>query len=96
MRVRADGTFGSLFVDKSRILLPDSWLRARLRLKPRTLAHRPGWHAAKTGIFPHMSRRGRVVVVVELRGDIKQHVRPASQGGLWYTASTMRIVGYAE
>jgi hypothetical protein len=34
----------------------------------------------------------RVWCTVKLSGEITPHQRPASQGGLWYTAEKMRLL----
>lgn len=90
-RVRRDGSLGSLFVDRRRVLPIGVWLDAR-DCRPKGLAYRPGWHASESPALPHLSRRGRVLCLVALAGEIVRHERPASQGGAWLTATRLMIL----
>jgi len=100
VRVRVDGSFGSLFVDKSRVLPAGKWIKADLRIPPRrriaggrVLVYRPGWHAVNSPRIPHLTGRGRAVVMVFLRGGVREWKRPGAQGGTWFTARQMLITG---
>lgn len=92
VRVRKDGGLRSLFVDRRRPLYRGRWLKAETALSPKDLRRRPGWHATATPEMPHLSRKGRMVVKVLLRGNVQTWNRPAAQGGQWYTAEEMMIV----
>ena len=91
-RVRRDGTLGSLFVDRKRILKLGEWLGAKLDLdpRPRGLAKRPGWHCLERPNAPHLSERGRVWCRVSIR-DFREMKRPESQGGRWWIATIIKI-----
>ncbi len=92
-RVRADGSLGSLFIAKRDRLPLLTWLPAETH-PTKGYAVRPGWHACAEPRAPHLSTRGRAWYVVMLR-DVETHQRPEAQGGLWYTAGQMRILGEA-
>lgn len=89
--VRKDGSIGSLFINR----------RLRLEIGKRYeaedhptkgFAFRAGWHICDKPCAPHLSMKDRRWYVVEFDGWINRHVRPASQGGLWYTAQYMTVV----
>ena len=91
LRLRANGTLAPLFFARRSTIEPGKWLRAKaLRLKG--FAFRPGWHATPTPHAPHLSRKGRVWCLVELRG-VKKLQKPKSQGGTWYLAKQMKLIG---
>jgi hypothetical protein len=89
-RVRKNGTLGSLFIDRKGIIEFCKWLKARAVRTP-GFAFRPGWHACSALCAPHLSTKGRRWFRVHLRG-VQRHERPASQGGLWYTAKQMYVL----
>lgn len=89
LRVRKDGTLGPLFINARQRIPVQTWVKAEAHRTP-GFAFRPGWHACSRPYAPHLSKRGRVWCRVALRG-VKEHQRPASQGGLWYTAKWMVI-----
>lgn len=88
--VRSDGSLQSLYVDRTRTLPEGRWLEAK-DIKVQDRAYRPGWHACSEPKAPHLRKAGRVWKEVWLKGA-KEHTRPDSQGGLWYTARKMLIV----
>jgi hypothetical protein len=88
-RVRRDGSLGSLFIDKKKVLPVGQWLNA-LEVPTKGFAFRPGFHACSEPVAPHLSKEGRVWARVSLIG-VTKHRRPETQGGLWYTAKRMRI-----
>ena len=87
---RKDGSLGSLFVDAGRKLPTGEWMPA-FNHKPKKLKERPGWHALKKPYAPHLSERGRVWCLVEVK-DFKEIKRPESQGGCWLLADSLRII----
>jgi len=90
LRMRRDGTLGPLFIGRRLVIPTGEWLRAEMR-PTRGYAPRPGWHATAEPCAPHLSMKGRVWMQVEL-DDVELLVRPASQGGTWYTAKWMRVL----
>jgi hypothetical protein len=81
----------SLFIDRRRPLPVGEWLTAEDK-PTKGYAHRPGWHVLSTPSAPHLSPKGRVMRQVEMRGITGTFERPASQGGIWYTANEIRIL----
>jgi hypothetical protein len=89
-RVRPDGSLGSLFINRGQRLEVGSCYFAQSH-PTNGFKVRPGWHCCSKPIAPHLSKKGRVWCRVNISGIIMEHDRPVSQGGLWYTASVMRI-----
>jgi hypothetical protein len=91
-RVRRDGTLGSLFINRKQILQPGVLYRSKT-YPTKGFAVRPGWHVCKEPYAPHLSMEGRRWYRVRFGGDVQWHLRPLSQGGLWYTVSNITILG---
>lgn len=89
-RLRKDGSLGPLFINARQRIPVGTWLPAEAHPTP-GYAFRPGWHVCSTPKAPHLSKTGRVWARVEIEG-YTAHQRPASQGGLWYTARRMRVL----
>lgn len=89
-RIRKDGTLDEQRTNRrQRIPLGKPLVAESHRTKG--YKYRPGWHVVDTPNAPHLSTVGRKWYVVNISGWTK-HVRPASQGGLWYTAKTMTVL----
>ena len=87
---RKDGSLGPLFINAT--------LRVEIGKKYMAEFHptkgykvRPGWHCCAEPLAPHLSKKGRVWCKVEVKGCTK-HVRPESQGGIWYTANSLKVL----
>ena len=89
-RLRKDGTLGPLFIGQRIRVTVGEWQHAR-GIRTRGFAYRPGWHACAAPNAPHLSTRGRVWWEVSLDGAVTRYNRPATQGGLWYTAQWLRV-----
>lgn len=89
-RQRKDGSLGPLFINRKQRIEKNVWLPAEAHLT-KGFAYRPGWHICSEMNAPHLSKKGRVWAEVEFE-LWTSHVRPANQGGLWYTAQQMRVV----
>ena len=90
MRLRRDGTLGSLFIGKKQVIPIGEWLKAES--KPTGgFALRPGWHTTDKCEAPHLSPKGRVWCLVEI-ADYTEFTRPRSQGSKWLLANWMRVV----
>jgi len=87
---RADGSLGPLFINRSQRLEVGVEYQAEDH-PTKGYAHRPGWHICSKQEAPHLSKKGRVWAKVKFSG-YTSHQRPASQGGLWYTANKMKIM----
>lgn len=90
VRVRKDGTIGSLFINKKLVIPVGEWLPAE-DIPTKGYAHRPGWHAAHLPYAPHLTLKGRQWWKVEIR-DYVGLVRPPSQGGVWWLAKWIKFV----
>lgn len=89
-RRRNDGSLGPLFINRRQHIPIGRTLRAECH-PTRGFAVRPGWHCCAEKKAPHLSTKGRVWCEVDING-FTEHMRPISQGGLWYTAKSMRII----
>lgn len=93
-RLRKDGSLGPLFINrKQRLAEGESYIAEAHFTKG--YAFRPGWHICSEQNAPHLSKIGRVWAKVSF-SDYVEHIRPASQGGLWYTANRMTILKICE
>ena len=90
-RVRKSGEITSLFINRSRNLPVGKWMKSELR-PTKGFAVRKGWHVMAEPKAPHLSMRGRAWYSVEIK-RFEPFTRPVSQGGLWYLADNMRILG---
>ena len=90
VRQRKDGTLGPLFID-ARLRMPlNEWMPAELHPK-KGFAVRQGWHCTHAPEAPHLSKKGRVWVEVDIE-DYEKFERPEAQGGLWYIAQRMKVL----
>lgn len=90
MRLRKDGSLSPLFINKQSIVPIGKWINAKCHPTP-GFKVRKGWHILAKPNAPHLSKKGRIWVKVEMAG-ITELQRPKAQGGLWYLANKMRIV----
>lgn len=93
MRRMKDG-YAPLFIHKRNRFQIGEWLIAEwTRDIPKEYAYRPGFHICSKPFAPHLKlREPRVWMIVEFepRESIR---RPESQGGLWYLADYMKMLG---
>lgn len=89
-KVRKDGTIGPLFINKKQVIELGVTYQAEDH-PTKGFAHRPGWHICSEPKAPHLSTKGRRWYKVWF-DDYKEHKRPESQGGLWYTANFMTVL----
>ena len=89
-RLRKDGTLGPLFINRKQRLTVGTLYHAEAHLT-KGFAFRPGWHICSEMNAPHLSKKDRVWAIVWF-DEYTEHVRPESQGGLWYTANKMTIM----
>lgn len=91
LRKRKNGTLGPLFINRRQIIPIEEWLQAESH-PTKGYAVRPGWHTTSKPEAPHLSMRDRVWMKVEI-DDYKKIVRPKSQGGVWWLANQMKVLG---
>ena len=89
-RKRKDGTYGPLFINRKQKIHKGEYYNAESHPTP-GYAYRHGWHCCSTPNAPHLSYKDRVWCKVEIN-DYREHQRPQSQGGLWYTAGQLRVL----
>lgn len=88
---RRDNTLGPLFINCRQVLPVGEWLQAEPH-RTKGFAFRPGWHATHAPRAPHLSMKGRAWYAAEI-DDYVEVPRPARQGGMWYLAQRMRLLG---
>lgn len=89
-RKRKNGTLGPLFINRKQIV--DIGIEyAAEEHRTKGFAFRPGWHCCKEPLAPHLSKKDRVWCLVDIK-DHTEHQRPASQGGVWYTANSLKVI----
>jgi hypothetical protein len=89
LRVRRDGTLGSLFINRNQVIEPGKWLKAE-SYPTEGFAFRPGWHCTHKRSAPHLSKKGRVWKKVLIK-NYSIIERPKAQGGVWYLARWMKL-----
>ncbi len=90
MRLRKNGTLGSLFINKRVVIPIGEWLEAEDH-PTKGYAHRPGWHCTFKLEAPHLSMKNRVWGEVEVK-DFTTYDRPINQGGKWILAKWMKVI----
>lgn len=88
---RKDGSIGPLFIGRSKRIPLNEWLDAE-DIPTSGYAHRPGWHCGPNPNAPHLSEKGRSWYMVEIE-DFTSFMRPISQGGEWFIAQRMKVIG---
>lgn len=94
MKLRKNGTLGSLFINAKQIYPIGEWMQAENH-PTKGFAERCGWHCTFEPIAPHLSMKGRVWVKIEV-DDYTTYDRPANQGGKWILANKMKIIEIIE
>lgn len=95
IKIRKDGSIGSLFINASERYPTNTWIDAQ-GLKRKGFAFRKGWHCMAEPSAPHLkfnlaSGENREFWVVEIEG-VEEFSRPLSQGGKWYLAQKIRFI----
>ena len=90
VRKMKDGSLSPLFINKKSRMPKGVWLTAELHPK-KGFAVRKGWHCTLEKNAPHLSKKNRVWVEVEVN-NYELYDRPESQGGTWVLAQEMKIV----
>ena len=94
LRKRRDQSLGPLFINKTQRVPVGVWLKAGF-FPTKGYKPRGGWHCTLKPVAPHLSKKGRVWCLVDVRG-ITLYNRPASQGGTWVLANKMRVMKELE
>jgi hypothetical protein len=98
--VRSNGTLGSLFIDRRAVVPVGPWLEAEDKdTRGFHTAHRPGWHCTAAPEAPHIKMysdgQHRAWYHVEIE-NVTVYERTPAQGGTWYVAQRMRVIGPVE
>ena len=89
VRLLKSGEITPLFINKKQRLPIGVWLDAENH-PTKGYKVRPYWHCTSEMKAPHLSKKDRVWVEVEI-DDFKEFERPEYQGGMWYLANRMKI-----
>ena len=90
-RKRKDGTLGSLFINRKKVLPLNEWVVAEEH-PTKGYYFRPYWHCCAKPEAPHLSTKNRVWAEVEIQ-DYLMFCRPQKQGGVWYLSKQIKIKG---
>lgn len=90
LRIRKDGSLGSLFINKQAKIPVHVWLQAEDH-PTKGYARRFGWHATVKPEAPHLTMKNRVWFRVEIEDYISWD-RPQRQGGKWFIAQRMKVL----
>lgn len=91
LKKRKNGTLGPLFINRKQVIPVGKWLQAEEH-PTKGYAFRPGWHTTNSPKADHLSMKDRVWMKVEIK-DYEPLKRPANQGGVWYIAQKMKVLG---
>ena len=90
VRKLKNGNLTSLFINKREPIEFNKWIKSEC-FPTKGFAVRPGWHCTAKPEAPHLSKKRRVWVEVEIEG-VEEFMRPESQGGLWYLADKIKFL----
>ena len=90
LRVRKDGTLGSLFIDRKKVIEIGVWLKSESH-QTKGYKYRPYFHCTSKPTAPHLSEKGRKWFVVKI-DDFMEMERPKSQGGKWFLSKKMKVI----
>jgi len=90
VRLLKSGEITPLFINKKKRLPIGEWMDAEVHPTD-GFALRPAWHCCATPDAPHLSKKGRVWIEVEIE-DYTEFMRPLVQGNVWYLAQRMKII----
>lgn len=85
-----NGDIKPLFINKNKKLPFNEWLEAECH-PTKGFKVRPFWHCTSTPEAPHLSKKNRVWIKIEME-DYEEFERPNSQGGLWYLAKRIKLI----
>ena len=89
VRLLKSGEITPLFINKKQRLSIGEWMDAENHPTP-GYKERPFWHCTSKMVAPHLSKKGRVWIEVEIE-NYDEFDRPEYQGGLWFLANKMKI-----
>tara|TARA_R110000803_G_scaffold10606_7_gene32228 strand:+ start:380 stop:679 length:300 start_codon:yes stop_codon:yes gene_type:complete len=90
VRKMKDGSLSPLFINQKSRMQKGVWMQSELHIK-KGFAVRQGWHCVLNPIAPHLSKKNRVWVEVEV-DQYQLYNKPKHQGGVWLLAQKIKIV----
>jgi len=93
-RVMKDGSISSLFINKTVRHPLNKWLKSEC-YPTKGFQVRSGWHCTCKPNAPHLSMKDREWYEVYML-DVTELKRPESQGGMWYLADQIKILGKVQ
>jgi len=95
VRLKRDGSIGSLFIDRKSDMPYGEWLEAE-ELPTKGFKVNKGWHCTFKPVAPHLKEElsngeKRIWVEVEIE-DYAVYKKPESQGGWWILANKMKVI----
>jgi hypothetical protein len=90
LRELKNGEVASLFINKKKRLPFDEWLVAENH-PTKGYMERPFWHCTLKPHAPHLSKKRRVWVKIEINNYEEFH-RPEAQGGVWLLAKNIKLL----
>ena len=91
VRQLRDGSLSPLFINRKSRLTVGEWMDAEPH-RTQGFKFRPGWHCTLLPSAPHLTKKGRVWVEVEVE-NFELVERPQNQGGTWVLAQRMKVIG---
>lgn len=89
-RLLKNGDITPLFINKKLRLIFNEWLDAECH-PTKGFAVRPFWHCTSNPVAPHLSKKNRVWIKLEIE-DFTEFHRPESQGGKWFLAKRIKLL----
>ena len=89
-RIKKNGDITPLFINKTQKIEFNKWLNAESH-PTKNYKLRPYWHCVQYKVAPHLSKKNRVWVKVEIE-DFQEFQKPISQGGVWYLANKIKFI----
>lgn len=91
LRQLKNGDLTPLFINKTQRIPYNQWMDAECH-PTKGFAVRPYWHCTSGPCAPHLSKKGRIWGIVEIE-DYSSITRPDNQGGEWFLAKRMKLIG---
>ena len=89
-RVKKDNTITSLFINKTKPIKLNTWLRSK-NYPTKGFKIRPGWHSVNEPNAPHLSLTNRAWHKILIK-DFKEEKRPKHQGGKWFLSKYIKVI----
>lgn len=91
VRLRKDGTIGPLFFDATLRIPFGKWMWFK-PLQKKRFCFRPGWHVLRERRAPHLSKRGRIWIKVEMKHYRRMEGSFVPKREIWFIAKRIKVV----